>query len=463
MFGFDNLQTEDITQLETLLKLQESTHGPGSIQAAEVLCRLAKGYADGRQFEHAEQLYRRAIAIQNSLHNEPAAANTRKQLELLRAAAKKSKEMSTTPSLTVSQDFYPAYVEPSTALLSPVYTEPASSLLTPVDETPRHSTPAVQPPEAHKAALGNAIDHARIEIEKLRKSEPDSLLLAKALTKLADLYSRKKMLSDMEPLLIEALQIKESIYGIDHISVSTDLKNLARVYFFLERYEEADPLFKRSIKLRQSALDPIHPRVADIANWYAKALHKLGKQAEAIEMETLVRDSRAKYGADWEKFREAGVKALAEENYFVAQAMWTAALEEAKDFKFDDPRLSATLETLAEVYWKQSKYDKAEPLCKRILQISETLLGLNHPDVSQAACNLALVCERQGKHIEASILYQQVLGTQEKTLGMDHPDVLATRENYQRAKRMAQKDVELKVEKAVALGQFSKSNWWQNG
>jgi tetratricopeptide (TPR) repeat protein len=447
------LQTETITQLETLLKLQESAHGPGSIQAAEVLCRLARTYAECRQFEHAEQLYRRAMAIQNSTQHQAAAVDTRKQLEILRATVKKIKEAGDVPSLTVSNDYFPAYVEPATSLISP-------TIEIPIPVVPEFR--AVQQPEVHNVALDDAIAHGLEEVASQRQADPESLALAKALTKLADLYGRKKMINEMEPLLLEALRIKEGIYGGEHLSVSTDLKNLARVYYFMERYEDADPLFKRSIAVRQTALDPLHPRVADIANWYAKTLRKLSRQADASAMEALVRESRAKYGADWEKFRQAGAKAIAEENYFVAQAMWTAALEEAKDFKADDPRLSATLENLAEVYWQQLKYDKAEPLCKRILQISETVLGLNHPDVSLAACNLALVCERQGKHIEASILYQQVLATQEKLLGPNHPDVATTRENHDRARRMAQKDVELKVDMAVAAGQWNKSAWWQS-
>jgi tetratricopeptide (TPR) repeat protein len=449
------LQTESITQLETLLKLQESTHGPGSIQAAEVLCRLARTYTECRQFEHAEQLYKRAMAIQNSTKHEAAATDTRKQLEILRATVKKLKEAGNVPSLTVSNDYFPAYVEPSASLVRPTIEMPI-----PTDAPPEY--PAVHQRAAHNAALGVAIAQGLEEVAAKRQNEPESLALAKSLTKLADLYGRKKLIHEMEPLLLEALRIKEGIYGGEHLSVSTDLKNLARVYYFMERFEDADPLFKRSIAVRQTALDPLHPRVADIANWYAKTLRKLGRQADATAMEALVRESRAKYGADWEKFRQAGAKAIAEENYFVAQAMWTAALEEAKDFKADDPRLSATLENLAEVYWQQLKYDKAEPLCKRILQISETVLGLHHPDVSLAACNLALVCERQGKHIEASILYQQVLATQEKLLGPNHPDVVATRENHDRARRMAQKDVELKVDMAVAAGQWNKSGWWQS-
>jgi tetratricopeptide (TPR) repeat protein len=128
--------------------------------------------------------------------------------------------------------------------------------------------------------------------------------------------------------------------------------------------------------------------------------------------------------------------------------MWLGALDESSDFRFDDPRLSTTLEGLAEVYWRRGKFDKAEPLCKQILQISETLLGQEHTDVALAANNLALLCDRQGKYSEAAMLYQQALAINEKILGRNHPDVIGIRECHAKARQMAQKQIEMKLERA---------------
>jgi len=165
-------------------------------------------------------------------------------------------------------------------------------------------------------------------------------------------------------------------------------------------------------------------------------------------MEALVRECQAKDGTDWENYKSAGAKAMAEENYVLAQAMWLAALDESKNFSQDDPRLCTTLENLAEVYWKQAKYDRAESLCQKILQISERVLGSEHSDVAQAAKNLALVCDRQGKYAEASMLYLQALTITEKLHGVDHPTVMAIRECHERTRRLIQKQVEVKVEKS---------------
>lgn len=55
------------------------------------------------------------------------------------------------------------------------------------------------------------------------------------------------------------------------------------------------------------------------------------------------------------------------------QAMSMAALsfEVGVGFRFNDPRLSLMFENLAEIYWHRRKSDKAEPLCKQILEIVE--------------------------------------------------------------------------------------------
>jgi tetratricopeptide (TPR) repeat protein len=76
------------------------------------------------------------------------------------------------------------------------------------------------------------------------------------------------------------------------------------------------------------------------------------------------------------------------------------------------------------------------------------LLGQEHTDVALAANNLALLCDRQGKYSEAAMLYQQALAINEKILGRNHPDVIGIRECHAKARQMAQKQIEMKLERA---------------
>jgi tetratricopeptide (TPR) repeat protein len=428
------MKTESIDTLEKHLKLQESLHGPNSVEVARVLCRLANVFLEHSQYRDAEKILRRAAEIEQKAPQRDAAALEEIKRLLDRVLTQKNQISSgdAIESLKVSSDRVPAF--------------------TPAFET-LHAAKRSDP-------LDNAIADAQLQIHRLKQTAGnESLAVADALTKLADLYCRKEMHEDMEPLLKEALRVRETICGESHLSVSTDLKNLGRLYFFKRQYDLSESFFKRAMSIREAALGPYHSYVADVAELYAKLLRKTNRDADALTMEELVIESRTKYGSDWEKFRIAGVKAMDDSNYIEAQAMWLAALDETSDFRFDDPRLSMTLEALAEVYWRRNKFDKAEPLCKQILQISESILGPEHTDVALAANNLGLVCEKQNKHAEAAILFQQALAIGEKFLGADHPDVVNIRESHAKARHMAKKELEQKLEKGSA--RWNKSGWWK--
>jgi len=428
------MKTESLDTLEKHLKLQESLHGPESVQVAKVLCRIADHFLDRMQFIEAEKVLRKAASIELNAPQRDAGTLAEIKRLLDRTLAQKSQLRDDDPleRLKVSSDSIPAFTPSFEGLL----------------------------PSKRSDPLDNAIADAQLQIHRLKQTAGhESLAVADALTKLADLYCRKESYSEMEPLLKQSLRLRETICGDNHLSVSTDLKNLGRLYFFTQRYDLSEPLLKRAMSIREAALGPYHSYVADVAELYARLLHKTARSEEAQAMEDLVAESRTKYGSDWEKFRIAGVKAMEDGNFIEAQAMWLAALDETSDFRFDDPRLSMTLENLAEVYWRRNKWDKAEPLCKQILQISESILGPEHADVALAANNLGLVCEKQGKHAEAAILFQQALAIGEKFLGSDHPDVINIRESHAKSRHMAKKQLEEKLERSQ--GRWNKSGWWK--
>ncbi|CAN5377453.1 hypothetical protein BH10CYA1_BH10CYA1_20710 [soil metagenome] len=423
--------------LEQVLKMQESLHGPKSVQAGAAAHKLAQSHIEQGAFDRAEVLLRRALQIYSTELGVEHPTSSAVAQDLQNAMSRLNStedDADSLEKLTVSSDHIPTFSQADQTLRQPKSEEVVTG---------------IEPMEA-----------ATREIYILRKTGKPTIALADALIKLAGIYSEHSMLEEMEPLLKEALEIRETISGSRHLSVSTDLKNLGRLLYFMARYDDAEPYLKRALAIRQAELGQLHPYVADVAEWYAKLLRKTSRPDEAIEKEALVRETRSKFsGGEWELYRTAAAKATEVENYFLAQALWLAALDEAKDYRFDDPRLSLTLESLAEVYWKQLKYDKAEPLCKRLLQIWESVLGGEHADVAVAANNLAMLCERQGKHVEAAILYQQVLTINEKVLGVNHPDIENTRQSWSKARQMAQKQIELKVAKAE--GRWNRSGWYR--
>ena len=68
--------------------------------------------------------------------------------------------------------------------------------------------------------------------------------------------------SEALPLAQRALAIREKALGPDHPGVAESLNNLAVLYQGQGRYVDAEPLYKRSLAIREKALGPNHPDVA---------------------------------------------------------------------------------------------------------------------------------------------------------------------------------------------------------
>jgi CHAT domain-containing protein/Tfp pilus assembly protein PilF len=75
------------------------------------------------------------------------------------------------------------------------------------------------------------------------------------------------------------------------------------------------------------------------------------------------------------------------------------------------------------------KYDEAEPLHQRALDIREKSLGPEHPDVATSLNSLAILYRNMGKYSKAEPLYQRALAIREKSLGPEHPDVIISLNN----------------------------------
>ena len=121
---------------------------------------------------------------------------------------------------------------------------------------------------------------------------------------------------------------------------------------------------------------------------------------------------------------------------------YLAALEDVQNAGPEDPRLAATLNTLAVLYHAQRKYAQAEPLYQRVLKLLEQTVGPDHPTLATTLNNLAVVYEAQDKYDEAAPLYQRALALIERTLGPDHPNLAVALDNYADLLRKMQREAE---------------------
>ncbi len=141
-------------------------------------------------------------------------------------------------------------------------------------------------PSQSNDRLNEKINDAIIELDLLKSfGSEESTAFADMSTKLAALYCRKQMYTEMEPLLLKAVHIWKASYGGNHPCVATGLKNLAQLYCHQERFTQAEPLFKLALEIRTRAFGANDPRAIEVQKNYAALLQKTCRQNEAIAME----------------------------------------------------------------------------------------------------------------------------------------------------------------------------------
>jgi tetratricopeptide (TPR) repeat protein len=102
--------------------------------------------------------------------------------------------------------------------------------------------------------------------------------------------------ADAEPLYKRSLAIREKALGSDHLDVAQSLNNLAELYQAQGRYADAELLHKRALAIREKALGPDHPDVAVSLNNLAELYQAQGRYADALPIvkKTIFENSAAK-------------------------------------------------------------------------------------------------------------------------------------------------------------------------
>src|ERR1044071_96680 len=212
--------------------------------------------------------------------------------------------------------------------------------------------------------------------------------------------------TDAGLLFRRSLTIREDALGPAHPDVAQSLNNLAETYRVQGDHTEAEQLYRRAMAIDEKALGPDHPDVATDLSNLAELYRVQGKYPEA---ESLCKRSLAIY---------------------------------EKVLGSDHPNVAISLNNLAGLYQTQGKYTEAEQLFKQSLAIREKVLEPAHPDVANILNNLAVLYRTQGKYAEAEPMYKQSLAICEKALGPNHPKMAVVLWNYAVLLRATQREAE---------------------
>jgi tetratricopeptide (TPR) repeat protein len=86
--------------------------------------------------------------------------------------------------------------------------------------------------------------------------------VVKILNNLAGLLKDTNRLAKAEPLYRRSLAIREKSLGPDHPDVAAALNNLAELLQITNRPAEAEPLYRRALAIDEKSFGPEHPERA---------------------------------------------------------------------------------------------------------------------------------------------------------------------------------------------------------
>jgi hypothetical protein len=81
---------------------------------------------------------------------------------------------------------------------------------------------------------------------------------------------------------------------------------------------------------------------------------------------------------------------------------------------------------LASTYWNQGRWDEAEVLQAKQLELCSKKLGQRHPDTLISMKNLVFVWKGMGRHEDALGLLQTCFDLRQQVLGASHPYTAST-------------------------------------
>ncbi|MEW6264574.1 MAG: tetratricopeptide repeat protein [Thermodesulfobacteriota bacterium] len=195
------------------------------------------------------------------------------------------------------------------------------------------------------------------------------------------------------------------------------------------RYQEALPLARKVLALREKALGPAHLKTGEALNNLGFLLYKTGDLIQAEKsllralaiLEKTLGPHHANLAVTFNVL--AYVYQDMKQPHRAADHFQKALNVAEKAFGQDHPNILNYLGGLANFYFQQRDYGRTEPLFQRALAIKEKAVGPQSPELHMHLVNLARLYQAKGDPDRAESFFQRALAISEKAYGPEHLEV----------------------------------------
>jgi len=251
--------------------------------------------------------------------------------------------------------------------------------------------------------------------------------LSQLQTMLGRVLKDQGKMSEAEPLLSAAVEVKRRTLRVTHPDTLSSLDSLRVLLKAQGKLDEAEPLLRENLEVRRRTLGDAHPDTLTSINNFGMLLLDQGKfhEAEPLLREALEVRRRAlgnTHSDTLTSVRNMALVFLKQDNLTEAEPLFREALEGRSHTLGDShPDTLVSINNLGLLLEAQGKLSEAEPLFQKALKGRRRTLGETHPQTLTTRSNLGMLLQDQGKLSEAEQLYREALDVRRRTLGDTHP------------------------------------------
>jgi len=258
---------------------------------------------------------------------------------------------------------------------------------------------------------------------------------ATSLNNLGLLYVKMGDYSQAEKYYLEAKNIFEKVLGKDHPDYAISLNNLGLLYNKMVNYSQAEKYYLEAKNIREKVLGKEHPDYATSLNNLGSLYVKMGDYSQAekyhLEAKNIFEKVLGKDHPDYAiSLNDLGLLYFIMGDYSQAEKYYLEAKNIFEKVLGKDHSDYATyLNNLGSLYVNMGDYSQAEKYYLEAIDIKEKIFGKDHPSYATSLNNLGILYVKMGDYSQAEKYYLEAKNIFEKVLGKDHPDYATSLDN----------------------------------
>ena len=281
--------------------------------------------------------------------------------------------------------------------------------------------------------------------QSLHPHEPTAEI-ADSLLKLGNVSYSRGHFEEAKDYYNKSLEIRQGIFGTDHITVASCLNNLGCVDSALGDHQSAKDFYQRSLELEERMYGKMHSRVADSLCNLGIEFSELGLTDEAFQYHHRALEMRKElyfpnHVLISESYKNLGIMHKGMGQFGEAMHCFEAALcIREKVLPSEHPATEDLLVNLGQLCMECGEQEKAKEFHFRAHNIRINSLGSEHCKVGDSFFNLGLVHEQCNELDEAATFFNRALVIYENWYPTDHHLNVLVEECVQ---RVSQQEVNL--------------------